>query len=261
LGEVVNAILSANDPTTCTERLVESLVACIIMRGQPVNDLELLTYKNAGNIGLLDLLPLSRGRVLDCGCGAGDNARILSARGWRVTAVTIDPREKKAAEEFCEAVYIADLDYGISPEVGTGFDVILASHVLEHLANPERFLYQARERLNPLGVLAVALPNIAHYSQRISFSRGRFEYTDSGQLDRTHLRFYTYWTARGLLERNGYRLINVKVEGALPWWKSRRLVSAGLLRSIDNRVVPRYPNLLGHQTLLIARPTSATDDH
>jgi SAM-dependent methyltransferase len=69
-----------------------------------------LLYKNQGNSELLDLLSSSPGRILDCGCGAGDNARILSDRGWCVTGVTIDPREKEAARQFCEVVYIADLE-------------------------------------------------------------------------------------------------------------------------------------------------------
>ena len=73
-----------------------------------MNDCGGLVYKNAGNAGLLHLLSSSPGRVLDCGCGAGDNARLLSGHGWRVTGVTIDPREQEAARQFCEAVYLAD---------------------------------------------------------------------------------------------------------------------------------------------------------
>jgi SAM-dependent methyltransferase len=217
-------------------------------------DHELLTYKNAGNLGLLDLLPSTPGRVLDCGCGAGDNARILNGRGWRVTAVTLDREEEEAVNQYCDAVYVADLEEGLPLELSGTYDVVLASHVLEHLANPERLLHQVHERLNPGGILAVALPNIAHYSQRISFLRGRFTYTETGPLDRTHLRFYTFWTAIELLQENGFTLVVADVEGTLPWWKARKLVPAGLLRSIDKRVVPHQANLFGHQSLLIALP-------
>ena len=220
-----------------------------------MSDVETLTYKNKGNLGLLDLLPLTPGRLLDCGCGAGDNARILGDRGWQVTAVTLDPREKEAADPFCQAVYLADLEEGLPPELEGAFDVVLASHVLEHLARPDRLLDQVRDRLRPGGVLAVALPNIAHYSQRFSLLRGRFSYTETGPLDGTHLRFYTFWTAIELLERNGYSLIVTKIEGALPWWKARRCLPTRLLRSVDTVIVPRVPNLFGYQSLLIARPS------
>jgi SAM-dependent methyltransferase len=212
-----------------------------------------LIYKNEGNTGLLDLLRSSPGRILDCGCGAGDNARILSDRGWRVTGVTIDPREQEAARQFCDVVHLGDLEKGLPSSVDGAFDAILASHVLEHLARPERLLYEVRQRLNPGGVLAVALPNIAHYHQRISFLRGQFNYTETGQLDRTHLRFYTHRTAIQLLEQNGYELVDAVVEGTLPWWKARRLVSLSVVNRVDKWAVRRRPNLLGHQSLLLAR--------
>ena len=53
----------------------------------------------------------------------------------------------------------------------------------------------------------MALPNIAHYSQRVSFLRGRFSYTETGPLDRTHLRFYTFWTAIEFLQKHGFTLV------------------------------------------------------
>ena len=213
-----------------------------------------LTYCNQGNAGLLNLLDPTPGTVLDCGCGAGDNARILSERGWKVTAVTIDPREASAVRPFCETVHLANLEEGLPSEILGHFDVILASHVLEHLASPERLLYDARHRLIPDGALAVALPNIAHYSQRVLRLRGGFDYTETGQLDRTHLRFYTYKTAIQLLEQNGYDLIDARVEGTLPWWKARPLVSLGPVRQLDQWGVRRMPNLLGRQSLMLAKP-------
>lgn len=216
-------------------------------------DQKALTYKNNGNLNLLNLLPSLPGRLLDCGCGAGDNARILKDRGWQITAVTIDYREKEAAGSFCDAVYLADLEEGLPVGLSGAFDVVLASHVLEHLANPERFLHQVHQRLSPGGILAVALPNIAHYRQRFSLLQGRFQYTETGPLDRTHLRFYTYWTAIELLKENGYDLIMTQADGALPWWKARLFLPEKLLRSIDSKVVSHLPNLFGHQSLLIAQ--------
>jgi 2-polyprenyl-3-methyl-5-hydroxy-6-metoxy-1,4-benzoquinol methylase len=215
---------------------------------------ERLIYKNTGNIRLLNMLSPSPGRILDCGCGPGDNASILSDRGWRVTGVTIDPQEQEVARQFCEIVHLADLENGLPPDLDGTFDAVLASHVLEHLARPERLLHEVHRRLNPGGVLAVALPNIAHYSQRLLLLRGQFNYTETGQLDRTHLRFYTHRTAIHLLEGNGYKLMDVAAEGTLPWWKTRRFVSSNMVRRFDMWAVRRQPNLLGHQSLLIARP-------
>jgi SAM-dependent methyltransferase len=225
-----------------------------ILIGLLMNDDGGLKYKNDGNAELLDLLSTAPGKILDCGCGAGDNARILNDRGWHVTGITIDPREQEAARQFCEVVYIADLEKGLPPDIDGAFDAVLASHVLEHLARPERLLRDVHQRLNPGGVLAVALPNIAHYRQRISRLRGQFNYTDTGQLDRTHLRFYTYWTAIQLLEQNGYELVNAMATGALPLWKAR-LILHRMAGRVDKWAVRQRPNLFGYQCLLLARPS------
>ena len=40
---------------------------------------------------------------------------------------------------------------------------------------------------------------------------GRFDYRNWGTLDRTHLKFFTVATARQLLERTGYRIIDSKI--------------------------------------------------
>jgi 2-polyprenyl-3-methyl-5-hydroxy-6-metoxy-1,4-benzoquinol methylase len=218
-----------------------------------------LKYKNSGNFKLLGLISASPGRVLDCGCGAGDNARILRQRGWCVTGVTIDPQEQAAAQQFCEEVYIADLENGLPSEIAGPFDAVIASHVLEHLARPERLLRELHSILSPHGVLAVALPNIAHYRQRFLRLRGQFNYTETGQLDRTHLRFYTYRTARQLLEENQYELISVEATGSLPLWKAR-MISPDIASRVDKWAVSQHPNLLGYECHILARPRAHGKD-
>jgi SAM-dependent methyltransferase len=128
-----------------------------------------------------------------------DNAALLVDRGWRVTGVTIDPREREAALPFCDDIHLGNLEEGLPNSVTGTFDVVLMSHVLEHLAQPAQLLADVRRRLAVNGVIAVALPNVLHFKQRFRFLQGDFTYTDTGILDRTHLRFYTYTTGRALL--------------------------------------------------------------
>ena len=45
-------------------------------------------YQNAGNEDVMQFL-LQPGRVLDIGCGAGDNARILNPLGFKVDVVSV----------------------------------------------------------------------------------------------------------------------------------------------------------------------------
>lgn len=212
-----------------------------------------LIYRNRGNTTLLEMLGPVAGRLLDCGCGPGDNAAILSRAGWQVTGITIDPAERDAARPFCAAIVVADLDGGLPEEVGSGFDAILFSHVLEHLKRPDALLREARNRLGPDGVIAVALPNVLHYRQRASFLKGNFTYADTGILDRTHLRFYTVTTGRTLLEEAGFEVFAATPEGGLPWRGLRKVAPSGLRRRLDTWALRTWPNLFAWQSLFIAR--------
>ena len=56
----------------------------------------------------------------------------------------------------------------------------------------------------------MSLPNVANISVRLALLFGRFNYTERGILDRTHLHFYTRKTARALLEENGWEIVEAK---------------------------------------------------
>src|SRR5260370_20990392 len=95
------------------------------------------TYQNNGNLALLELISSKpAGRALDCGCGAGDNSRILSLRGWDVDGITISPDEHSKASQVCKTVHLADLESGIPPAVSGGLPCVCFSPLLRHPPNP-----------------------------------------------------------------------------------------------------------------------------
>jgi SAM-dependent methyltransferase len=216
-------------------------------------------YRNEGNLPLLDLLAAREGRALDCGCGAGDNARILKARGWRVTGVTLSVEEQRVAAEHCERVLIADLQEPLPDVIGSDYDAVILSHVLEHLVSPERLLAGVRRRLAPRGVLLVALPNVLFYPIRLRALFGRFEYTPDGIMDETHVRFYTFATGRALLQENGFEILQARADGGFPLWKLRRWLPAAWIAHIDRVSRERWPGLFGRQSLYLARPSGSPD--
>jgi len=146
--------------------------------------------------------------VLDCGCGAGSNARILRDHGCQVIGIEYDPALASQAASVCTEVVSGDLTdpetFARVAAIQPQFDVILCSHVLEHLTDPDSLIKQ----LKPLcsGAFVIALPNVAHWRVRLQLLRGRWEDTDWGIMDRTHVHFYTLHTARTALERWGLTL-------------------------------------------------------
>ena len=209
-------------------------------------------YENSGNLALLELIKSkSAGRALDCGCGAGDNARILSDRGWDVDGITISPDEQDKAAQVCKTVLIADLESGLPAAVNGVYDLVVFSHLLEHLRNPSRVLNNVHRVLAPDGIVAVALPNVLNWRSRVRFVLGQFEYEEGGIMDNTHLRFYTFASGRRLLESNGFLVSTATVEGIFPLARKIRLPSR-IVGRLDKFAGSYWPGLFGWQLLYIA---------
>ncbi|HQU43430.1 MAG TPA: class I SAM-dependent methyltransferase [Pirellulales bacterium] len=101
--------------------------------------------------------------VLEIGCGTGSATVALAEQGARVTAVDLDPRAIRVAEERCrlygvEATFFAANAAELSgPIASQRFDFILFFASLEHMTHPERLTAMARtwQMLPPGGLWGV----------------------------------------------------------------------------------------------------------
>ena len=183
---------------------------------------------------LLSLIP--RGStVLDLGCAIGYLGGELRRVGCDVYGVDANPLAiDAAASQGYTALELLDLNnFDQLPFGGKKFDVVLAADVLEHLLEPDQLLIRLHELVAPGGNLLISVPNIAHGSVRLSLLTGRFDYVEVGILDRTHLHFYTFKSARMLLERTGWT-VDATYCGAAKTgrWLNRSKVGSLLLRGI-----------------------------
>lgn len=141
------------------------------------------------------LRELPRGlNVLDVGCGSGvHGAELKRIFGHRIVGVDLSESSIRKAQARLEEAYIADVT---QPELypffpNRKFDLIVFSDVLEHLNDPLDVLMRHYQLLAPGGRVLISLPNIAIWNVRLELLAGRFEYQDTGTLDRTHVRFFT----------------------------------------------------------------------
>src|SRR5262249_12773731 len=133
---------------------------------------------------------------------------------------------------------------------GARFDRVMLLDILEHLPLPEDLLAEAKKVLAKDGKIVVSVPNVANITVRLALLFVRWEYTERGILDRTHLRFFTRKSARRFLEENGCKILDVRttvmpvelVLGLSPTNPVMRAIN-GLL-GIATRIAPR---LLGYQ--------------
>lgn len=187
-------------------------------------------------------------RVLEVGCSTGYLSEALHRQGCRITGVEIDPSAAEAARQWCERLIIGDIETLDLAPLGSGYDVILLADVLEHLRDPVAALRRLRPLLGSNGYVVISVPNVANWAMRLGLLAGRWNYTDRGILDRTHLRFFTSKTIRAALADGGFSIrtfdLTCPVPLNPPVAVSRLAHAIGRLR----------PSVLAYQFVITATP-------
>jgi 2-polyprenyl-3-methyl-5-hydroxy-6-metoxy-1,4-benzoquinol methylase len=154
-------------------------------------------------------VPQNAVRVLDIGCGAGAiSAAMKRDRGvqevWGVEIVT-DVADEAKQNPALDKVLVGSIEELVHELPESYFDCIMAGDVLEHLIDPWATLAELQKRLKPGGVIISSMPNIRNFSfiLKLLFT-GRFQYRDSGVMDRTHLRFFGRKDMVDLFEGAGF---------------------------------------------------------
>jgi 2-polyprenyl-3-methyl-5-hydroxy-6-metoxy-1,4-benzoquinol methylase len=215
-------------------------------------------YSNQGNPPLIDLLGRGCTRLLDIGCGAGDNAALAKSRYSEcdVFGITHSTAEAELAQRHMVRCWVFDIERKLPDDLANQtFDVLIFSHVLEHLREPAVVLARFSRLLCSGGQVLIAVPNVLSWRMRVQFLLGRFEYESAGVLDDTHLRFFTYFTAdQHLLAKcPDLELTNKVANGSVPlWWLRRHVFSRTWTEYIDQWGCRHWPNLFGGQVLIRA---------
>lgn len=211
-------------------------------------------YANQGNPEVVSLLDKDCRFVLDVGCGAGDLARILQSKGMVVDGITISSEELNQAKPYLRNGYLQNLENGLPQNIADGYDVVICSHVLEHICYPDKLLKDIRSVLKPNGSLVVALPNIMHYKSRMQLIGGNFKYQSQGLWDYTHFRWYTFATGKKLLESHGFTVEIASVSGELPFNSIfSKILPGGMRRAIYKGLIGISKGFFGYQLLYKAR--------
>lgn len=146
---------------------------------------------------------VSRGTILDYGCGTGMFLRACKDNGWNVVGMEPDDSARKLASEqglnvFSDKgriqTYISD----------TQFSAITLWHVLEHVTDMEETLSFFKKRLNKDGILVIAVPN------HVSFDAKKYgEFWAAYDVPR-HIHHFDVKSMSTLLANHGFKLIETK---------------------------------------------------
>lgn len=193
--------------------------------------------------------------LLDIGCGPGYIAKECEKQGIRVTGLDFEEPLPGMMSEF----HKLDLDSDTLPADAFDYDAVLLLDVIEHIADPEKFLLSLRnqststERLKRPPTFFISTPNIAFAAIRLNLLAGRFSYAERGILDITHKRLFTRAQLRQSLEDCGYVVQSIQPV-PVPFEAVTQMRIAKPLAWLSNLMALIWPTMFAFQWFVIARP-------
>jgi hypothetical protein len=154
---------------------------------------------------VIPYVPTTGGTLLDVGGGIGATAARLKALGRAERAGVIDAVDGSDSGPELDFSYVGDVEddafmASILAKEGP-LHAILCLDILEHLVDPWRLVAQLHTAL---------APGVRNYrALGPLLFRNRWQLTDAGILDRTHLRFFVRASAIEMMTTSGLEVVSV----------------------------------------------------
>ena len=171
------------------------------------------------------LLPFCKGSVLEAGSGIGNISELFVEHGFHLTATDVNAayctrlRQRFQGHPLVDAVIQLDLsnpDLMLRhPQLQDSFDTVIASNVIEHIAEDRQAVSNCKKMLKPGGHLILLVP--AYQLLYNSFDR-----------ELGHFRRYNTRRLKQLLESENMKVVHSRYFNAagLAGW----IVSGGILK-------------------------------
>jgi 2-polyprenyl-3-methyl-5-hydroxy-6-metoxy-1,4-benzoquinol methylase len=177
------------------------------------------------------------GRALDIGCGKGEVALALAARGFECTAIDMKERLIAHLRTRHPQVDWRRMQAAEAASLGAKFDVITLYHVLEHTDDPLATLATVKRLASPGALVVVEVPNVAGLEARLKGRRWHYYKVD-------HTLYFRPRDLERLAARAGFQVLGLRgyqhfsypqdvawkdaVKGLLAWLGFRDVVTVFL---------------------------------
>jgi SAM-dependent methyltransferase len=147
--------------------------------------------------------PDNKIRMLEMGAGLGYTLKTAKEKGWEVFGTEISPfAVRYAKEKLGLEIFNGGLDEAKFPE--EFFDLIVMTHVLEHLTNPYKYLERVFSILKKSGSLYVVVPNIGSFKAWLKSEK--WPHLAPG----LHLYHFCPRTLKEIVKKAGFRVIHIE---------------------------------------------------
>jgi 2-polyprenyl-3-methyl-5-hydroxy-6-metoxy-1,4-benzoquinol methylase len=164
--------------------------------------------------------------LLDVGCGTGEFLKAGSDAGFNVTGIDVDAT---TTEHITKKYGFRTVTGLLGPDTfpPRNFDVVVLSHVIEHLQKPVELLAVIHGILKPGGLFVMCTPNSDSLEEDIHHIYGRFRYDRSKCyylspfLNPYHIIGFNLKSARKILEDSRFAVEFCRLYSGLEWEDKR----------------------------------------
>lgn len=165
-------------------------------------------------LGMINDLQLVNKRILDLGCYDGTFLSLIKNRKndfYGIEASDYGFQEAKAKGIKVDKFFMRD---GVKlPFENDFFDLVIIGEIIEHIYDTDFFLTEIKRVLKKSGYLLVSTPNIASFGRRLMLLFGFnpiIEVSPNLSDSSGHIRYFTFKSLKGLLEKHNFRVIRSK---------------------------------------------------
>ncbi len=146
--------------------------------------------------------------VLDIGCFDGEKTNYYYKKGFKkIEGCDISDIKIYEARKKYPYINFFKHDFQIN-DLKKKYQTIYAFEVIEHIFNTEAFLKNVSCSLEDGGYFLMTTPNLCSLINRIRILFGDGKCV-SGNIDTSHIRFFTKKTIIEVLKKNGFKIIDI----------------------------------------------------
>ena len=197
-------------------------------------------------------------KILDIGTADGVVGKRIKGKGLILNGIEPVAHWAEIAKPFYNELIIGKIENAPSAFL-KNYDVVIFADVLEHLVDPISVLFRVVKHQRSDTSFFISVPNVANIWIRLNLMFGRFEYTDHGLLDKSHLHFFTLDSFKEIikqvrLEITSIAITPIPLQLLHPFFETTQL--GRTLFSLFNSITQLIPRILGYQFIVEARRVS-----
>jgi 2-polyprenyl-3-methyl-5-hydroxy-6-metoxy-1,4-benzoquinol methylase len=180
------------------------------------------------------------GRLLDIGCNEGRGLQNYIKNGFFAEGLELNEKASSEARKKGFIVYSQTLGKFYPKSL---YDVIVLSHVLEHLNDPQGMLTHAARLLKTGGEIWISCPNIKSWQRRLF---GKYWINWHAPF---HICFFSTSTMKSFLNKCGFEILKIK-HTTPSLWIAQSVIAALFAKSGQINCAQRHTILLGSLIIL-----------